>query len=66
MSEQVKFEEEEVLVDQASQISRQSAITNLVVKFGLAKSESQATYVLIGIMTFCIATTLFVVAKYLI
>lgn len=66
MSDEVKFEEEEILVDRAAQISRQSALTNLIIKLGLAKTDSQATYVLIGIMVACLLATLFVISRYLV
>ena len=66
MSDEVKFEEEAILVDRASQISRQSAITSMIVRFGLAKNESQATYVLIGTIVVCLLATLFVVSRYII
>jgi|GEM_PF-4096655 len=62
----VKFEEEDVLVDKASQISRRTALSGIVMKLGLAKSESQANYVLIGIMLVCLIATLFVISKYLV
>ena len=66
MSDQVKFEEEEILVDQASQISRQSALTNIIIKTGLVKTESQATNILIAIMVVCLLLTLYVISQYLI
>lgn len=65
MSDEVKFDEEVILADRASQISRQSALTNLVMKLGLAKSESQASYVLIGTIVACLLATLFVISQYL-
>ncbi len=66
MSDEVKFEEEAILVDRASQISRQSAITSMIVRFGLAKNESQASYVLIGTIVVCLLATLFVISQYII
>ncbi len=65
MSDEVKFEEEEILVDRASQISRRSTITNLILKTGLAKNDSQANYVLIGVMAVCLLLTIFVISRYL-
>jgi hypothetical protein len=62
----VKFEEETILVDRASQISRQSAFTSLILRLGLAKNETQANYVLIGTIVCCLLATLFIVSKYLI
>lgn len=63
---QVKFEEETVLVDRASQISRQSALTGLVIKLGIAKTESQASNILIGVIVAALLATLFVISQYLI
>ncbi len=65
MSDEVKFEEEEILVDRASQISRGSALTNLLLRSGIAKNESQATYILIAIMVAALLATLYVVSQYL-
>ncbi len=66
MSDEVTFEEEEILVDSASQVSRHSsALTNMIMHTGLAKNESQANYVLIGIMVACLLLTIFVIARYL-
>ncbi len=62
----VKFEEEDVLVDKASQISRRTALSGLVMRIGLAKSESQANYVLIGVTIVCLISTLFVISHYLV
>lgn len=61
----VKFDEEVVLTDRASQISRQSALTGFVIKLGLAKSESQASYILIGTIVLCLLATVFVISQYL-
>lgn len=66
MSEGVQFEEEDVLVDQASRVSRRSALTNAIMKTGVAKTEAQANYVLIGIMCFCLLATIFVISRYII
>lgn len=66
MSEGVKFEEEVVLVDQASQVSRRSALTNMIMKIGIAKDESQANYVLIGILCVSLLATIYVISRYLI
>lgn len=61
----VKFEEEEILIDRASQISRRTAMAGLIMKLGLAKTEAQANYVLIGVMAFCLLATIYVIAQYL-
>lgn len=66
MSNEVRFEEEEILVDKASQLSHQTALTNLLMKTGLIKSEAQANYVLIGIMVASLIATMYVVSTYLI
>jgi hypothetical protein len=66
MSDEVKFEEEEILVDRASQVSRGSALTNFILRSGIAKDEAQASYILIGVMVACLLTTLFVISRYLI
>jgi hypothetical protein len=66
MSDQVKFEEEVILVDRASQISRRSALTGIVMKTGLAKTESQANYVLVGVLSVCLLATIYVVSRYII
>ncbi len=66
MNDTVKFEEEEILVDRASQISRRSALTSAIIRVGLAKTESQANYVLIGILCAALLATLFVISRYLI
>lgn len=65
MSEEVRFEEDEILVDKASQVSRRTAITNLLLKMGL-KSEAQANYALIGIMVVAFIATFYVISTYLI
>ncbi len=65
-NKQVRFEEEEVLVDRASLISLRTAITSLVLKLGLAKTEVQANYVLIGVLVVSLLATLFVISRYLI
>ncbi len=64
--QQVRFEEEEILVDKASQLSRRTALAGLVMKTGIVKTESQANYVLIGIMVVCLIATFFVISKFLI
>lgn len=61
----VKFEEDEILIDKASLVSRRTALAGFVMKLGLAKSESQANYILIGVMVVCLLTTLFVISQYL-
>lgn len=66
MSDQVKFEEEEILVDRASQISRRSVMADFIIRIGLAKSESQATNIMIGVIVVTLLITLFVVSRYLI
>jgi len=62
----VKFEEETILVDRASQVSRQSAFNAFILRLGLAKNETQANYVLIGTIVCCLLATLFIVSQYLI
>lgn len=64
MSDEVKFEEDVILVDKASQVSRRTAMTNLLLKMGL-KSEAQANYVLIGIMVVAFISTFYVISTYL-
>jgi len=64
MSDEVRFEEDEILVDKASQLSRKTALTNLIMKMGV-KTESQANYVLIGIMFVAFITTFYVISTYL-
>lgn len=66
MSDEVKFDEEEVLVDRASQVSRRTALVNLIIRLKLAKNDTQANYVLVGIMIICLLATLFVISRYLI
>ncbi len=66
MSDQVQFEEEVVLVDRASQLSRQSAFTGLMMRMGIAKTESQANYVLVGILAVSLIATIYVITRYLI
>jgi hypothetical protein len=61
----VKFEEDEILIDKASLVSRRTALAGLIMKLGLAKTESQANYVLIGVMVFCLLTTLYVITRFL-
>ncbi len=61
----VQFEEDEILVDKASLVTRRTALASLLMKFGLAKTEAQANYVLIGIMVVCLLATLFVISRFL-
>ena len=61
----VTFEEDEILVDKASLVSRRTVLAGLIMKTGLAKSESQANYVLIGIMVACLLATLYVISRFL-
>ncbi len=62
----VKFEEDEVLVDKASLTSRRTALAGMIMKLGIAKNETQANYVLIGLMVVCLLATLYVVSRFLI
>ncbi|MEK7390735.1 MAG: hypothetical protein AAB635_01190 [Patescibacteria group bacterium] len=66
MSDEVKFEEEEILIDRASQISRRSTLAGFIMQLGLAKTESQATYILIGIIVASLLATIFVISRYLV
>lgn len=63
----VQFEEEEILVDKASFSAgdSRSVLTRLVINTGLAKTESQANYVLIGVMFVCFLAMMYVVANYI-
>lgn len=65
MSNEVKFEEEEILIDRASQISKRSALAKIVMNLGLAKTENQANYVLIAVMVICLIATFFIISHYL-
>jgi hypothetical protein len=64
MSDEVRFEEDEILVDKASQLSRRTALTSFIMKMGV-KTESQANYVLIGIMVAAFIATFYVISTYL-
>ncbi len=61
----VQFEEDEILVDKASLVSRRTALSGLLMKLGIVKTESQANYVLIGIMVVCLLATLYVITRFL-
>lgn len=63
----VQFEEEEVLVDRASYSAEdhRSFLTKIIMKTGLAKTDTQANYVLIGVMFVCFLAMMFVVANYI-
>ncbi len=62
----VKFEEDEILVDKASLVSRRTALAGILMKAGIVKNETQANYVLIGLMVVCLLATLYVVSRFLI
>ncbi len=63
----VQFEEEDILIDKASFSARdtRSGFAKLIMKMG-AKTESQANYVLIGIMFICFLTMMYVIANYIV
>lgn len=66
MSDQVQFEEDQILVDSASKISRESKLTGMIIRSGIVKNETQANYVLIGILVVSLLATIYVISHYLI
>ena len=66
----VQFDEEEMMVSQARKMTdlsdARSGLVKIVMDLHLAKTESQANYVLIGIMLASFIATFFVISHYLI
>lgn len=66
MADDVQFEEEDTMLTQGaySAMNEPKGLPKLIMKTGLAKSEAQANYVLIGIMVLCLLATMYVIANY--
>lgn len=64
----VQFEEEDVMMSQAStggySPSSEKGLVKIIIKLGLAKNAAQANYVLIGIMVLSLLATFYVISKY--
>lgn len=68
MADDVQFEEEDAMITRAAydSLNEPKGLAKLVIKIGIAKDESQANYVLIGIMVAALLATLYVISHYLI
>lgn len=64
MPDDVQFEEEDTMLTQTANLSREpSGLTKLAMRFG-AKNEAQANYILIGVMVICLIATMYVISTY--
>lgn len=70
MSDDVKFDEEENLVQQnrrfGSLSDGRTGLVKLIMSLHLAKTEAQANYVLIGIMVAAFLATFVIISRYLV
>lgn len=61
----VQFEEEKELISQETRIKHGAkGLVKLAMRLG-AKNENQATYILIGVMVFCLIATMYVISNYI-
>ncbi len=63
----VQFEDEDVMLAETSKFNRDGeakGLMKLAMKLG-AKNETQASYVLIGIMVACLIATMYVISRYI-
>ena len=63
----VQFEDEDVMLAETSKFSRDDeakGLMKLAMHLG-AKNETQASYVLIGIMVACLIATMYVISRYI-
>ena len=61
----VQFEEEDILISEASKINQGAkGLIKLTMRFG-AKDENQASYILIGVMVLCLIATMYVISTYI-
>ena len=64
----VQFEEEETMLNQTgyARSAGPKGLVKIIIGLGLAKNETGANYVLIGIMMVSLIATMFVISRYLI
>lgn len=63
----VQFEDEDVMLSETSRFNKEDepkGLMKIAMRFG-AKNETQASYVLIGIMVACLIATMYVISRYI-
>lgn len=68
MADDVQFEEEDAMITRVAynSLNEPKGLSKIVIRLGLAKNESQANYVLIGVMVVALLATLYVISHYLV